>query len=104
METQKQKKQLYNYLALKTCYASQSLYNDLKEIYTEMVTNNEDKYLKSLYKAMCKSIGLIEYKVSEFAEDTGISKNKVKILIKDLIDEGKLDKVVEHETTFLIAK
>ena len=97
------KRDLYHYLVIKSHNSNEYLYEELKEVYKGLLQENS-AYIKEVYRIMCKTKGLLEYKVSEFAEETGLTKNKIKTLINVLIDEGKMKRIVENETTFILVK
>jgi DNA-binding MarR family transcriptional regulator len=70
------------------------LYENSKEIFGE-----ED--LIKLVKALNACKGYTEYRVKDIANDLGFSKTKVKYLVKQLIEENKIELVIMENITFI---
>lgn len=54
-----------------------------------------------VFKALQMARGLTEYKASTVASDLGLAKSRVKALMKQAVDEGKVELVVEYDLTFI---
>lgn len=54
-----------------------------------------------IFKAMQMSRGYTEYKAGSVAQDLGLTKSRVKTLMKQAVDEHKIEMVVEYNLTFI---
>jgi hypothetical protein len=54
-----------------------------------------------VFRALQMARGLTEYKASTVATDLGLAKSRVKALMKQAVDEGKVELVVEYSLTFI---
>jgi hypothetical protein len=54
-----------------------------------------------VFKAMQMSKGFTEYKAATVAADLGLTKSRIKALMKQAVDEGKVEMVVEYNLTFI---
>lgn len=75
------------------------------EILTDLYENHKDSFteeeLAKLVKALNICKGYTEYRVKDIANDLGFTKTKVKYLVKQAIEENKIELVVEENVTFL---
>lgn len=75
------------------------------EILTDLYENSKDSFneenLIKLIKALNNCKGYTEYRVKDIANDLGFTKTKVKYLVKQLIEENKIELVVTENVTFL---
>ena len=78
----------------KTVAILTDLYENSRESFSE---ENLVKLIKALN--ICK--GYTEYRVKDIAEDLGFTKTKVKYLVKQLVEEQKIELVMIENVTFL---
>lgn len=75
------------------------------EILTDLYENSKDSFteenLIKLIKALNICKGYTEYRVKDIASDLGFTKTKVKYLVKQLIEDDKLELVIVENVTFL---
>ncbi len=73
----------------------------LLDIYETQKENIDSETLVKIIRALNICRGYTEYRVKDIAQDLNFSKTKVKYLVKQLIEEGKLELVTMENVTFL---
>lgn len=73
----------------------------LMEVYELQKENMDSETVVKIIRALNICRGYTEYRVKDIAQDLNFSKTKVKYLVKQLIDEGKLELVTMENVTFL---
>lgn len=72
----------------------------LSEVYNQKENLDEETLIK-IVKALNTCKGYTEYRVKDIAQDLDFSKTKVKYLVKQLLDEGKIELVTMENVTFI---
>lgn len=72
----------------------------LTEIYNSKENLDEENVIK-IVKALNLCKGYTEYRVKDIANDLGFTKTKVKYLVKQLIDENKIELITIENVTFI---
>lgn len=73
----------------------------LLDIYESQKENMDSETVVKIIRALNICKGYTEYRVKDIAQDLNFSKTKVKYLVKQLIEEGKLELVTMENVTFL---
>lgn len=73
----------------------------LSDIYESQKENMDSETVVKIIRALNICKGYTEYRVKDIAQDLNFSKTKVKYLVKQLIEEGKLELVTMENVTFL---
>lgn len=89
---------VYNY-RMQNPYIENLLRNLFNQVKDDETVSQEVK--NGVFKALQMARGLTEYKASTVASDLGLAKSRVKALMKQAVDEGKVELVVEYELTFI---
>ena len=89
---------VYNY-RMQNPYIENLLRNLFDQVKDDEAVSQEVK--NGVFKALQMARGLTEYKASTVASDLGLAKSRVKALMKQAVDEGKVELVVEYELTFI---
>lgn len=89
---------VYNY-RMQNPYIENLLRNLFNQVKDDEAVSQEVK--NGVFKALQMARGLTEYKASTVASDLGLAKSRVKALMKQAVDEGKVELVVEYELTFI---
>lgn len=72
----------------------------LLDIYESQKENMDSETVVKIIRALNICKGYTEYRVKDIAQDLNFSKTKVKYLVKQLIEEGKLELVTMENVTF----
>lgn len=73
----------------------------LLDVYETQKENMDSETIVKIIRALNICRGYTEYRVKDIAVDLNFSKTKVKYLVKQLIDEKKLELVTMENVTFL---
>ena len=89
---------VYNY-RMQNPYIENLLRNLFDQVKDDEAVSQEVK--NGVFKALQMARGLTEYKAATVANDLGLAKSRVKALMKQAVDEGRVELVVEYELTFI---
>ena len=88
----------YNY-RMQNPYIENLLLDLFKQVENDETVSQEIK--NGVFRALQMARGLTEYKAATVATDLGLAKSRVKALMKQAVDEGKVELVVEYSLTFI---
>lgn len=93
--------ELLEYIMYNFGLQNEKAYKILLEIYENQKENLDEQIMVKIVRALNNCRGYTEYRVKDIALDLNFSKTKVKYLVKQLIDEGKLELITMENVTFL---
>ena len=93
--------ELFEYIMFNFGQQNETAANILNDLYENSKDNLSQEDLIKIIKALNICKGYTEYRVKDIANDLGFTKTKVKYLVKQAIEENKLELLTIENVTFL---